>query len=365
MKFTAIGKTGNSLVAMSVVSAFFENFNVDSYIGIKNGRIELEIFFEEDKLPTKIAEALGDCEEIEFTYGQPSSEMSDSKTKIEPDPKGVNEESLQEVKKKTEMKEETEASQIIESRLNTLANGSETFEDFLEKIEKWFDLGKRKKFFENVIMVMVESPSKKWKDIYLVFDERKISYATWETTQLSSKISKKLDTADKLPLFKLLQKIASYKKVFLINSEGSGTEEKSSGEESMGEVSQSSTSEERKKERLPEIAEFNEQLEKTDKNATGKEKAEYVFNLMKIGKNLEKVEKLFMDNMIRIIEKSVENRETDITNVIISTEISNPDIFTLQMQFSTFINNYFEHFYPDTKVRTSDFLEYLIKVLTE
>lgn len=81
MKLTAKGRTKDIIVAKELMSAFFEYFNVDSYIRFKEGAIELEMVFEEKKLPIKVIEALGNCDEIEFVCGQPSE--SDIKTKTE------------------------------------------------------------------------------------------------------------------------------------------------------------------------------------------------------------------------------------------------------------------------------------------
>ena len=82
MKFTATGKVNDSQSAVNVVVAFFNNFNPESYIGIKDGKIDLEIVFEEEKLPIEIAESLNAVEKLEFTYGQHSLKESDSETEI-------------------------------------------------------------------------------------------------------------------------------------------------------------------------------------------------------------------------------------------------------------------------------------------
>lgn len=380
MKFTAKGKVKDSQSAVNVIVAFFKDFNKDSYVGIKNGNIELEIVFEEEKLPEEIATALSSCEDLEFTYGQPS-DNSDSEEKkesnsetgrLEVDVITSGTEVIEEQQElKTEEIEESESKKevhTLDSELNALAEDSETFEKFLLKIGKYIKIGKRKFFFENAVNIAVDNSIKTWTEIYKFFDERNISYGKWESAQLNSKISKKFGSLYNITSIEFVNKVAAYKNNFFEKKELAVESKENSQENNF-----SNEEEEAKKEEgipknvrmkhMPEIPSFEAQLGKMDKTKSKDEKVEYVLGLM--GWGLSKSSQKFneMQNIAKITKKAVELQEIDITNVIMNTDIFAPDAFTLRMQFSSFVNDFVKKFHPKTQIYVSDFLADLIEIV--
>lgn len=378
MKFTARGKVNDSQSAVNVIVAFFKNFNKDSYVGIKNGNIELEIVFEEEKLPEEIATALSSCDELVFTYGQPS-DNSDLEVKKESNSE-IGRAEVDEIATGTEVTEEQEKSETkdensekkeevhtLDSELNALAEDSETFEEFLLKIGEYIKIGKRKSFFEEAVSIAVDNSIKTWKEIYKFFDERNISYGQWESAQLNSKLSKKFGSLYIITSIEFVNKVAAYKINFFEKKEiATESIENSQENNSLNEEEEANKEEVIPKKRMkhmPEIPAFEAQLAKMDKNKTRDEKVEYVLALM--GWGLSKNSHNFneMQNIAKIAKKAVELQENDITNVIMNTDIFEPDVFTLRMQFSSFINDFVKKFHPKTQIYVSNFLADLIEIV--
>lgn len=368
MKFTATGKVNDSQSAVNVVVAFFNNFNPESYIGIKDGKIDLEIVFEEEKLPIEIAESLNAVEKLEFTYGQHSLKESDSETEIveeneitetpevpeapePPETEVANEEQMVteeiQIPEKRNIEKEVHT---LDSVLDELAISSNTFEDFVSKIGEYIKVGKRKQFFENAVYIALEGTCKTWTSIYTIFEKKGISYGTWESAQLNSKIFKKFGDLCKISSIDFINKIAEYKANFFQKGESTANSQEAKVEEAESIV---------KMEHMPEISEFEEKLSRIDRTNSADEQVEYVLSLM----GWRKDGNLLNDNIAKISKKSVEMKETDITNVISHTNICTPDLFTLRMQYARFINEFCQKFYPDINVRTSDFLADLIKLI--
>lgn len=380
MKFTARGKVNDSQSAVNVIVAFFKNFNKDSFVGIKNGNIELEIVFEEEKLPEEIATALSSCDELVFTYGQPS-DNSDPEVKKESNSETGRAE-VDEIASRTEVIEEQEESETkdiensvkkeevhtMDSELNALAEDSETFEEFLLKIGEYIKIGKRKSFFEEAVNIAVDNSIKTWTEVYKFFDERNISYSQWESAQLNSKISKKFGSLYNITSIEFVNKVAAYKTNFFEKEELAAESKENSHENN------SSNEEEKEKKEeviaknvrmkhMPEIPTFEAQLSKMDKTKSKDEKVKFVLGLM--GWGLSKNSHNFneMQNIEKIAQKAVEMQEIDITSVIMNTGIFAPDVFTLRMQFSTFINNFVQKFNPKMQIHVADFLADLIEVV--
>lgn len=379
MKFTARGKVKDSQSAVNVIVAFFKNFNKDSYVGIKNGNIELYIVFEEEKLPEEIATALSSCDELVFTYGQPS-DNSDPEVKKESNSETGRAE-VDEIATGTEVTEEQEESETkdensekkeevhtLDSELNALAEDSETFEEFLLKIEKYIKIGKRKSFFENAVNIAVDNSIKTWTEIYKFFDERNISYSQWESAQLNSKISKKFGSLYNITSIEFVNKVAAYKTNFFEKKELAAESKENSHENNSSHEEEKEKKEEViaknvRMKHMPEIPTFEAQLSKMDKTKSKDEKVKFVLGLM--GWGLSKNSHNFneMQNIEKIAQKAVEMQEIDITSVIMNTGIFAPDVFTLRMQFSTFINNFVQKFHPKMQISVSDFLMDLIEVV--
>ena len=292
MKFTARGKVNDSQSAVNVIVAFFKNFNKDSYVGIKNGNIELEIVFEEEKLPEEIATALSSCDELVFTYGQPS-DNSDPEVKKESNSETGRAE-VDEIATGTEVTEEQEESETkdiensvkkeevhtLDSELYALAEDSETFEEFLLKIGEYIKIGKRKSFFEEAVSIAVDNSIKTWTEIYKFFDERNISYCKWESAQLNSKLSKKFGSLYNITSIEFVNKVAAYKVNFFEKKELAAVSKENSQEKiSLNEEEEANKEEVIPKKRMkhmPEIPTFEAQLAKMDKTKSRDEKVEYL-----------------------------------------------------------------------------------------
>lgn len=379
MKFTARGKVNDSQSAVNVIVAFFKNFNKDSFVGIKNGNIELEIVFEEEKLPEEIATALSSCDELVFTYGQPSDD-SDPEVKKESNSETEREE-VDEIALGTEVtkkQEESETKDIensvkkeevhtLDSELNALAEDSETFEEFLFKIGEYIKIGKRKSFFEEAVNISADNSTKTWTEIFKFFDERNISYGQWESAQLNSKLSRKFGSLYNITSIEFVNKVATYKVNFFEKKElATASKENSQENNSLNEEEEAKKEEVIPKKRMkhmPEIPAFEAQLAKMDKTKSRDEKVEYVLGLMgwELSKNSHNFNE--MQNIAKIAKKAVELQENDITNVIMNTDIFAPDTLTLRMQFSNFINDFVKKFHPKTQIYVSNFLADLIEIV--
>lgn len=123
MKFRATVKVSGEQGekdAGRLVKAFFEDFNYESTIFIGKGVAEIEIVFE-DKIPYRMANALGNCKVIGFEYGRRVEEFKKE------DAFKQNDQVVEEVKNPQNTKQ-THQEEKNSKQMGIVARGSKTFE---------------------------------------------------------------------------------------------------------------------------------------------------------------------------------------------------------------------------------------------
>ena len=219
--------------AEHLIRAFFQDFNPASSIVVRGKEAKMEIFFREP--PMAIIDAINQCEVIELNYGKNLKEYKEdedlqvetendskqrnvgveSSEKIEqtnvesenseqPEPTNAENENSEQTEqpkkkrdrpatKKLEPKKETKSEPTINiPKLEEIAKKSNSFEHFAELVAKWLEMGKRKEFFKNLIIVSAEVDKIKWKELEKALKNKNVFYTKWDKIWSGQQVSEKL-----------------------------------------------------------------------------------------------------------------------------------------------------------------------------
>ena len=355
-----------------LIEAFFQNFNPESSIVLKEDEVKIEVFFESP--PDELIEAIEQCEVIELYCGKFLEEHEDNenvKLKSDDDLKPqasageiLNETKLPEVQEKPEKRrsEPNDFPHIPE--LEAIAQKATSFDNFVTLVAQWIQIGKRQDFFKNMVIASTEVDVVTWKNIENVLNRKKIVFKQYDKLFSSNKISEKMKkySITLIPFLDILRKYKDYP----FNQE----KETSVGENVSQAVNQAPIQnlEEKisdesiiskpriKMECMPEIQEFEETLESIDKTQAISERVRYV--LKAIG-----LSKLPADQQRQIIEVAsiaVKSNEMDLESIF---NAYGGEYGETRMQFSKLINDYVKTHGGNEKVKILTFLSELQKVI--
>ena len=176
MKFTAkIGLEGRN--AEFLILAFFKEFNEKSSIFIHGNEAVLEIYFKEQ--PTNLINVIGNCEIIEFKYGEVEETISKSA-------KNVEQNSISTKKKEIKMYADVKISELDEI--------FEKFSDFdmiMTAIANWLELDNKADYFKKYVDVAAGMEEVVGKNITKILREN-YGYGKGFDERCSKKIQNKI-----------------------------------------------------------------------------------------------------------------------------------------------------------------------------
>lgn len=371
-RFLAKVRLKEEETAAYLIEAFFQNFNPESSIVLKEDEVKIEVFFESP--PDELIEAIEQCEVIELYCGKFLEEHEDNenvKLKSDDDLKPqasageiLNETKLPEVQEKPEKRrsEPNDFPHIPE--LEAIAQKATSFDNFVTLVAQWIQIGKRQDFFKNMVIASTEVDVVTWKNIENVLNRKKIVFKQYDKLFSSNKISEKMKkySITLIPFLDILRKYKDYP----FNQE----KETSVGENVSQAVNQAPIQnlEEKisdesiiskpriKMECMPEIQEFEETLVSIDKTQAISERVRYV--LKAIG-----LSKLPADQQRQIIEVAsiaVKSNEMNLESIF---NAYGGEYGETRMQFSKLINDYVKTHGGNEKVKILTFLSELQKVI--
>ena len=168
--------------AAYLIEAFFQNFNPESSIVLKDDEVKMEVFFESP--PDELIDAIEQCDVIELYCGKCLKEHEDNenvKLKLDNDlkPKAsageiLNETKLPEVQEKPEKRrsEPNDFPRIPE--LEAIAQKATSFDNFVTLVAQWVQIGKKQDFFKNMVIASTEVDVVTWKNIENIINRKKI-----------------------------------------------------------------------------------------------------------------------------------------------------------------------------------------------
>lgn len=333
--------------AKKLISAFFKDFNPSSSIALKDNKAKLEIVFQD--VPTTIIDAIKDCEVIELSYGKSLKENETTQERIENDSKPRRKESkksketehlkekateesdsLSEVQKKAEKKKD----EIPE--LEGFAAKASSFEEFAGVTADWLEMGEKKEFFKNLILVSTEVDKIKWEVLEEKLKSENIVYKTSDKLWCSKQVSNKLKERS-VTLLQLLKEIAKVKKHFFEQKEIVSSKSKV------------------KMACMPKCEEFEETLAKVDKSKPLEERIRYVLNPL----GLSNLSIKQQHQIVEIACVAVKKDEIVMQDVLNETGIPSEDRAVLHMTFSKMITDFVQKYDKDKKIKISTFLSEL------
>lgn len=336
MKFWAKVGIEDKRNAENLILAFFEEFNPESSFFLKGKEAKMKIVFEKDP-PKELIKAISQCDAIELIYGEVSDEhektvkccanASDEQTSEDTEQDGI----PRSAKRNTRtQKADIKNIQILDE----IANHSESFEDFVKKISKWLEMGKRQETFMSLVFATTEVTKVSWEELTRVLESKGISYTQWDKVWITRKISEKLKeySITGLQLFKLL---ISYKN--------------------------NSFKRKVKMDCMPEIPNFEEALEGIDSSKTIEERVQYVLQAM----GLEELDMQSQQFILEIANIAVEKEVAEIESILKMSSIPQESHIKARMIFSQFINEFANKYDANKKIKLWDFITQLRTIIME
>ena len=409
--------------AEHLIRAFFQDFNPASSIVVRGKEAKMEIFFREP--PMAIIDAINQCEVIELNYGKNLKEYKEdedlqvetendskqrnvgveSSEKIEqtnvesedseqPEQTNVESEDSEQSEqtnvesgdseqteqpkkkrgrpatKKLEPKKETKSEPTINiPKLEEIAKKSNSFEHFAELVAKWLEMGKRKDFFKNLIIVSAEVDKIKWKELEKALKNKNVFYTKWDKIWSGQQVSEKLKEYS-ATMLSFLNVTKKYKEYSFKEVEEYSTEENSSKQD----VEKTTTNFEEKTDKfnetvspkprvkmecMPEIKEFEETLASVDKTQPVEERVRYVLGAMGLNNMSVKEQK----QIVEIASTAVKKGRMAFDIIFVEANIPIEQTMTVRMTFSKFVNDFVQKYESGKKVKLLTFLSELQKII--
>ena len=396
--------------AEHLIRAFFQDFNPASSIVVRGKEAKMEIFFREP--PMAIIDAINQCEVIELNYGKNLKEYKEdedlqvetendskqrnvgveSSEKIEqtnvesenseqPEPTNAENENSEQTEqpkkkrdrpatKKLEPKKETKSEPTINiPKLEEIAKKSNSFEHFAELVAKWLEMGKRKDFFKNLIIVSAEVDKIKWKELEKALKNKNVFYTKWDKIWSGQQVSEKLKEYS-ATMLSFLNVTKKYKEYSFKEVEEYSTEENSSKQD----VEKTTTNFEEKTDKfnetvfpkprvkmecMPEIKEFEETLASVDKTQPVEERVRYVLGAMGLNNMSVKEQK----QIVEIASTAVKKGRMAFDIIFVEANIPIEQTMTVRMTFSKFVNDFVQKYESGKKVKLLTFLSELQKII--
>lgn len=409
--------------AEHLIRAFFQNFNPASSIVVRGKEAKMEIVFREP--PMAIIDAINHCEVIELNYGknlkeykedenlqveaendskqrnvevecsekieQTNAESENSEQTKQTNVEIENSEQTEQTNAESENSEQTEhpkkkrgrpATQKLESKKETkseptvkiqkleeIARKSNSFEHFAELVAQWLEMGKKKEFFKNLIIVSAEVDKITWKELEKALKNKNVFYKEWDKIWSGQQVSKKLKeySATMLSFLKVTKK---YKEYSFKEVEEYSTEENSSKQD----VEKTTTNFEEKNDKfnetvfpktrvkmecMPEIKEFEETLASVDKTQPVEERVRYVLGAMGLNNMSVKEQK----QIVEIASTAVKKERMAFDIIFVEANIPIDQTMAVRMTFSKFVNDFVQKYESGKKVKLLTFLSELQKII--
>ena len=422
-KFWVKVKVKQEKNAEHLIRAFFQDFNPASSIVVRGKEAKMEIVFREP--PMAIIDAINHCEVIELNYGknlkeykededlqvetendskqrnvgvessekieqtnvesedseQPEQTNVESENSEQPEPTNAENENSEQTEqpkkkrgspatKKLEPKKETKSEPTINiPKLEEIAKKSNSFEHFAELVAKWLEMGKRKDFFKNLIIVSAEVDKIKWKELEKALKNKNVFYTKWDKIWSGQQVSEKLKEYS-ATMLSFLNVTKKYKEYSFKEVEEYSTEENSSKQD----VEKTTTNFEEKTDKfnetvfpkprvkmecMPEIKEFEETLASVDKTQPVEERVRYVLGAMGLNNMSVKEQK----QIVEIASTAVKKGRMAFDIIFVEANIPIEQTMTVRMTFSKFVNDFVQKYESGKKVKLFTFLSELQKII--
>lgn len=181
-RFLAKVRLKEEETAAYLIEAFFQNFNPESSIVLKEDEVEIEVFFESP--PDELIDAIEQCDVIELYCGKCLKEHEDNenvKLKSDDDLKPqasageiLNETKLPEVQEKPEKRRSEQNDFLHIPELEAIAQKAASFDNFVTLVAQWIQEGKKQDFFKNMVIASTEVDVVTWKNIENVLNRKKL-----------------------------------------------------------------------------------------------------------------------------------------------------------------------------------------------
>ena len=422
-KFWVKVKVKQEKNAEHLIRAFFQDFNPASSIVVRGKEAKMEIVFREP--PMAIIDAINHCEVIELNYGknlkeykededlqvetendskqrnvgvessekieqtnvesedseQPEQTNVESENSEQPEPTNAENENSEQTEqpkkkrgspatKKLEPKKETKSEPTINiPKLEEIAKKSNSFEHFAELVAKWLEMGKRKDFFKNLIIVSAEVDKIKWKELEKALKNKNVFYTKWDKIWSGQQVYEKLKEYS-ATMLSFLNVTKKYKEYSFKEVEEYSTEENSSKQD----VEKTTTNFEEKTDKfnetvfpkprvkmecMPEIKEFEETLASVDKTQPVEERVRYVLGAMGLNNMSVKEQK----QIVEIASTAVKKGRMAFDIIFVEANIPIEQTMTVRMTFSKFVNDFVQKYESGKKVKLFTFLSELQKII--
>ena len=422
-KFWVKVKVKQEKNAEHLIRAFFQDFNPASSIVVRGKEAKMEIVFREPHMA--IIDAINHCEVIELNYGknlkeykededlqvetendskqrnvgvessekieqtnvesedseQPEQTNVESENSEQPEPTNAENENSEQTEqpkkkrgspatKKLEPKKETKSEPTINiPKLEEIAKKSNSFEHFAELVAKWLEMGKRKDFFKNLIIVSAEVDKIKWKELEKALKNKNVFYTKWDKIWSGQQVSEKLKEYS-ATMLSFLNVTKKYKEYSFKEVEEYSTEENSSKQD----VEKTTTNFEEKTDKfnetvfpkprvkmecMPEIKEFEETLASVDKTQPVEERVRYVLGAMGLNNMSVKEQK----QIVEIASTAVKKGRMAFDIIFVEANIPIEQTMTVRMTFSKFVNDFVQKYESGKKVKLLTFLSELQKII--
>ncbi len=272
--------------------------------------------------------------------------------------------------KKLEPKKETKSEPTINiPKLEEIAKKSNSFEHFAELVAKWLEMGKRKDFFKNLIIVSAEVDKIKWKELEKALKNKNVFYTKWDKIWSGQQVSEKLKEYS-ATMLSFLNVTKKYKEYSFKEVEEYSTEENSSKQD----VEKTTTNFEEKTDKfnetvfpkprvkmecMPEIKEFEETLASVDKTQPVEERVRYVLGAMGLNNMSVKEQK----QIVEIASTAVKKGRMAFDIIFVEANIPIEQTMTVRMTFSKFVNDFVQKYESGKKVKLLTFLSELQKII--
>ena len=215
---------------IGLVRAFFSEFNARNFLQIKDGKVTLHVFFEEDKLPDKLISAMESCKNLEFSYNGISTEEEEEKEEEQED---VGTESIQtsaEVPAVSAVPayvppynrlntsygiKEIFVDEYQNSSLDEFASDSDSYDQFLEKVVNWLEISKFKEYFFNMVKEISRiNGNFSLNSIEKILKENGIDFGPYNRIYITKKVRERFGSSQKIWFKDFLMLMRKYKNYF-------------------------------------------------------------------------------------------------------------------------------------------------------
>ena len=309
-----------------LIRTFFENFNSENSLNLKDNVADLELLFEVP--PKEIIEALSNYEilELNLTKMNSTTEVLEvQKEEVKSKSKEIKSIKKDDAISKSKSKNLT---YVDIPKLEELAKVSTSYEDFAYKIAEWLKMDSKIQKFVDITLVCENLENFTWKSIEKALNDKNIKLPEWEKTYIGRKIKENIDNILITPLI-LFYSIQKYREQNI------------------------------KLKSMPKIKEFDLILENIDKTKPIKDRISYVLTPM----GLTTLSEELQNQIIELAYTALKKKNVYSVNVFDSSKIPEDKILIVRMSFSRLLNNYIHKYDTNKNIILLDFISDLQPVI--